>query len=111
MIVHLRFSHKYILLMMTLLTLKVSVFAQSETLSTGSFIINMGATNPNTIANGLKPYGLIYDLLRNNNVPVKLLAVKVELPQLSTTVTVGALGNVFGTAVLLPAELVHPLTV
>jgi Bacterial Ig domain/Bacterial cadherin-like domain/Secretion system C-terminal sorting domain len=45
--------------------------AQIETLSSGSFIINMGATNPNTIANGLKPYGLIYDLVRNHNVPVK----------------------------------------
>lgn len=49
-------------------------FSQSaETFSTGSFIINMGATNPNTIANGLKPYGLIYDLVRNYNVPVKAI--------------------------------------
>ena len=47
-------------------------FAQTtETFTTGSFIINMGATNPNTIANGIKPYGLIYDLIRNYNVPVK----------------------------------------
>ncbi len=45
--------------------------AQTETFSTGSFIINMGATNPNTIANGLKPYGLIYDLIRNYSVPIK----------------------------------------
>ena len=43
----------------------------TENFSTGSFIINMGATNPNTIGNGLKPYGLIYDLLRNFNVPIK----------------------------------------
>ena len=50
-------------------TIKLS--AQSETFTPGSFIINMGATNPNTIANGLKPYGLIYDLLRNNQIPVK----------------------------------------
>ncbi len=49
----------------------IRVFAQVETLSTGSFIINMGATNPNTIGNGLKPYGLIYDLMKNNKVPVK----------------------------------------
>ncbi len=59
----------------TLLLLFVASFfqvkAQTETLPTGSFIINMGATNPNTIANGLKPYGLIYDLLKNNNVPIK----------------------------------------
>lgn len=45
--------------------------AQSETFPTGSFIINMGATNPNTIANGLKPYGLIYDMIRNYSVAVK----------------------------------------
>ncbi len=59
----------------TLLLLFVASFfqanAQTETFPTGSFIINMGATNPNTIANGLKPYGLIYDLLKNNNVPIK----------------------------------------
>src|SRR5437899_708370 len=48
-------------------------FAQSETFSSGSFIINMGATNPNTVANGLKPYGMIYDLVRNYNVPVKCI--------------------------------------
>ncbi len=35
----------------------------------GSFIINMGIT-PQTIANGLKPYGMIYDLIKNYNVPV-----------------------------------------
>src|SRR5438045_3857945 len=45
--------------------------AQNEVFTSGSFIINMGATNPNTVANGLKPYGLIYDLLRNYQVPIK----------------------------------------
>ena len=35
----------------------------------GSFIINMGIT-PQTYANGLKPYGLIYDMLKNYNVPI-----------------------------------------
>ena len=47
-----------------------TAFAQVETLSTGSFIVNMGAT-PQTIANGLKPYGLVYDLVRNYSVPVR----------------------------------------
>lgn len=41
-----------------------------ETLSSGSFIINMGVT-PQTFANGLKPYGMVYDLIYNYNVPVK----------------------------------------
>ncbi len=53
--------------------------AQTETLTTGSFIINMGATNPNTIANGIKPYGLIYDLIRNYNVPVKWVISQTKL--------------------------------
>jgi Bacterial Ig domain/Cadherin-like domain/Disaggregatase related repeat len=46
------------------------LFAQVETFTSGSYIINMGVV-PQTVANGLKPYGLIYDLIRNNNVPIK----------------------------------------
>lgn len=42
----------------------------NETMPTGSFIINMGVV-PQTIGNGLKPYGLIYDLTKNYMVPVK----------------------------------------
>jgi Bacterial Ig domain/Secretion system C-terminal sorting domain len=57
----------------------ISAQAQIETLSTGSFIINMGATNPNTIANGLKPYGLVYDLMRNHKVPVKWVINQTKL--------------------------------
>jgi hypothetical protein len=41
-----------------------------ETLSAGSFIVNMGIV-PQTYANGMKPYGLVYDLVRNYFVPVK----------------------------------------
>jgi Bacterial Ig domain/Cadherin-like domain/SdrD B-like domain len=54
-------------------------FSQTETLAPGSFIINMGATNPNTIANGLKPYGLVYDLIRNYSVPVKWVISQTKL--------------------------------
>ena len=46
------------------------VKAATETFTTGAFIINMGVT-PQTVANGLKPYGLIYDLIKNNDVPIK----------------------------------------
>ena len=45
-------------------------FSQNTTIPSGSFIINMGVV-PQTAANGLKPYGLIYDLLKNYQVPVK----------------------------------------
>jgi len=36
---------------------------------TGSFIINMGVT-PQTLNNGLKPYGMIQDLINNYRVPI-----------------------------------------
>ncbi|MBK6825589.1 MAG: hypothetical protein IPG86_01260 [Chitinophagaceae bacterium] len=53
--------------------------AQSETMSTGAFIVNMGASNPNTIANGLKPYGLVYDLVRNYHVPVRWVISQTKI--------------------------------
>jgi hypothetical protein len=46
----------------------------------------------------------------HNNVPVAF-AVRVELPQLSTTVTIGADGVAFGAAIPDPATLVQPFTV
>ena len=42
----------------------------NETIPTGSYIINMGV-EPQTIDNALKPYGLLYELLSENYVPVK----------------------------------------
>lgn len=47
-------------------------YSQSSTptsIPSGSFIVNLGIT-PQTIANGLKPYGMVYDLLANYHVPV-----------------------------------------
>lgn len=49
---------------------QTAVIGQTETLASGSFIVNMGV-NPQTTSNGLKPYGLIYDLTKNYQVPVK----------------------------------------
>lgn len=46
--------------------------AQTETIPPGSFIINMGVT-PQTAGNSLKPYGMLYDLIKNNRVGVKLV--------------------------------------
>lgn len=48
----------------------VKAAAGDETLSSGSFIVNMGIS-PQSNANALKPYGMIYDLIRNYNVPIK----------------------------------------
>ena len=47
----------------------------------------------------------------HNKVPVKLLAVRVELPQLLATDTTGADGVAFGAAMPEPAALVQPFTV
>ena len=47
----------------------------------------------------------------HNTDPVNPDAVNTELPQLSTTVTVGATGIVFGAAIPLPTALVHPSAV
>lgn len=44
-------------------------FAQNVSIPRGSYIVNLGIT-PQTIGNGLKPYGLVYDLVTNYNVPV-----------------------------------------
>jgi gliding motility-associated-like protein len=44
-------------------------FGQSTTFKSGSAIIDMGSATP-TVKNSLKPYGLIYALLKNNHVPV-----------------------------------------
>lgn len=59
-----------LILMLLLTGFSYQATAADESISTGSFIINMGIT-PQTVGNGLKPYGLIYDLLKNNKVPIK----------------------------------------
>jgi hypothetical protein len=51
-------------------TAQLSKSQTNETLSSGAFIINMGVT-PQTVGNGLKPYGMIYDLVKNYQVPIK----------------------------------------
>lgn len=60
-----------LLLGLFLLMLASPLLAQTnETFSTGSYIVNMGVS-PQTAANSLKPYGLLYDLLKNYQVPIK----------------------------------------
>ncbi|MDT0688542.1 OmpA family protein [Salegentibacter sp. F188] len=43
---------------------------QMEHIAAGSYLINMGV-RPQTASNALKPYGLLYDLLKNEQVEVK----------------------------------------
>lgn len=44
--------------------------ATTDTLHTGAYIINMGIV-PQTIGNGLKPYGPVYKLVKTYKVPVR----------------------------------------
>jgi Secretion system C-terminal sorting domain/Bacterial Ig domain len=53
-------------------------YAQTETLPTGSFIINMG-TPVQTFNNGLRPYGLIWDIIKNNKAQVKWVISQTKL--------------------------------
>ncbi|WP_025764591.1 T9SS type A sorting domain-containing protein [Dyadobacter tibetensis] len=47
-----------------------TALATNETFPAGAFIVNMGVM-PQTTGNGLKPYGMVYDLLKNYNVNVR----------------------------------------
>lgn len=60
---------KTLLLICFFLVLSISAKAQTVNVSTGSFIINMGVT-PQTVGNALKPYGMIYDLIKNYKVHI-----------------------------------------
>jgi hypothetical protein len=42
----------------------------NETIPTGSYVIDMGVM-PQTVQNGLKPYGLVYALIKNYKIPIK----------------------------------------
>ena len=51
-------------------TLHLQAFAAVEPVPTGSFIVNMGVV-PQTYANGIKPWGMLHDLIKNYRVQVK----------------------------------------
>ena len=65
-----RLVKRLIILIAFLFTIPFSAKSANETFSGGSLIINMGNV-PQTVGNAIKPYGAIYDLLRNYNVPIK----------------------------------------
>ncbi len=74
-------SNKYQIKMKRILIIFISclfflkVTGQTEIFPSGSFIIDMGASTQ-TIENGLKPYGLVYALLKTHQVPVKWIIGK-----------------------------------
>lgn len=65
-----KFIHTFQIGILTILLFVCqNTFVFGQGIPAGSFIINMGII-PQTIGNGLKPYGLIYDLIKNHSVPV-----------------------------------------
>ena len=58
----------------------------TNSIASGSFIVKMG----NTMATGLKPYGLIYDLVHNNSVPVKWIIKPGKTVKDETDFTIGS---------------------
>jgi hypothetical protein len=52
--------------------LNISVFGQysNDSIKAGSYIINMGVV-PQTRSNALRPYGIVFELIKNRIVPVK----------------------------------------
>jgi hypothetical protein len=50
-------------------TFTPAAFAANQTFASGAYIVDLGQA-PQTIANGLKPYGLVYDLVINKGIPV-----------------------------------------
>jgi large repetitive protein len=68
-----KYNFKYVFLMHLIFGVLLfgnTAQAQTETMSSGSFIINMGVT-PQSINNALRPYGMIYDLTKNYKVPIR----------------------------------------
>ncbi len=64
------FSKKVVFTSSLLMFFIFSGFSQTTTIQPGSFIINMGVV-PQTVGNGLKPYGMIYDLISNYKIPIQ----------------------------------------
>jgi hypothetical protein len=58
------------LLMMTCSFTAKTSLAETEPIQSGSFIVNMGVV-PQTYGNGVKPWGMIFDLIKNHHVQVK----------------------------------------
>ncbi|MDI1233076.1 MAG: T9SS type A sorting domain-containing protein [bacterium] len=81
------------------------VNGQTEIFAPGSYIINMGSPTQ-TIENGLKPYGLVYELLKNYHVPIKWIigSSKVKDGKDFTYASVDYKGGTF----IIPYEFITP---
>ncbi len=67
-----------IIVFITTLCFNTSLFAQTETLPAGALIINMGSAAP-TVNNSLRPYGLVWDIIKNNKAQVRWVISQSKL--------------------------------
>ncbi|MEN6549682.1 MAG: hypothetical protein ABFE07_26850, partial [Armatimonadia bacterium] len=58
-----------LLLASSMLAATVPASAALTTFPAGAYIINMGVV-PQTVSNGLRPYGLVYDIVTNSRIPL-----------------------------------------
>ncbi len=96
---------KRILICVVLIFISSQTKAQTETFPSGSFIINMGVSTQ-TIANGLKPYGLIYEMLKTYHVPIKWVigSSKIKDAKDFTYASTDYKGGTF----IIPADFITP---
>ena len=52
------------------LSLNTAEAQTNESIDSGSYVINMGIV-PQTVKNGLRPYGLVYELIHTHGIPIK----------------------------------------
>ncbi len=97
---------KILKIILTLLLVSLSMLnLKAETFKAGSYIINMGVT-PQTYGNGLKPYGMVYDMVINHEVPLYWI-IKPGKQLFGTDFTYGGVDYKAGSLVL-PAVYVTP---
>jgi uncharacterized repeat protein (TIGR01451 family) len=77
-------------------------FAAVETFPPGAYIVDMGQTTQ-TIANGLKPYGLVYELVEKQGIPVKWAINETKSRGGADFIANGK--NYTSSAFIIPAEL------
>ncbi len=92
-------------LVLALTLLVLYGYSQTETLPSGSFIINMG-TPTQTFNNGLRPYGLIWDIIKNNKAQVKWVISQTKLKD-GVDFTYNAVNYSGGTFVI-PQKFITP---
>lgn len=95
------------LLLFLLLFSNSETFSQyaNERITKGSYIINMGIV-PQTRNNGLRPYGLVYELVHNRFIPVKWI---IKPTKLKDGVDFHHNGILYkGGAFIIPKEFITP---